>query len=74
MQKSVLKELIKQRRIIELILYGNNLIQIAEILKFEASTVTHDYSSLRENAIKVLQKYLAETALVQNGNIILYIR
>jgi hypothetical protein len=57
------KDLIKWRRakVIELVSKGKNLSEIAEILKVDVSTVSRDYQYIRENAIKVLEKYLVET-------------
>jgi DNA-binding transcriptional ArsR family regulator len=57
------KDLIKWRRakVIELVSKGKNLSEIAEILKIDVSTVSRDYQYIRENASKVLEKYLVET-------------
>jgi hypothetical protein len=57
------KDLIEWRRakVIELVSKGKNLSEIAEILKIDVSTVSRDYQYIRENASKVLEKYLVET-------------
>jgi hypothetical protein len=57
------QELIEWRRgqVIQLISKGKNLTQTAEILKVDVSTVCRDYQYIKENANKVLKKYLAET-------------
>lgn len=75
MQKRIQQELNGWRRgqAIEFISKCKNLLQIAEILKVDISTVSRDYQYIRENARKVLEKYLAETARGQNCDVI-YIR
>jgi hypothetical protein len=61
------QELIDWRRgqVIQLISKGKNLTQIAEILSVDVSTICRDYQYIKENANIILQKYFAETVILE---------
>jgi chloramphenicol O-acetyltransferase len=61
------RELIDWRRgkVIQLISKGKNLIQIAEILNVDVSTICRDYQYIKEHANIILQKYFAETLILE---------
>jgi chloramphenicol O-acetyltransferase len=61
------QELIDWRRgqVLQLISKGKNLTQIAEILNVDVSTICRDYQYIKENANIILQKYFAETLILE---------
>jgi hypothetical protein len=61
------QELIDWRRgqVLQLISKGKNLTQIAEILNVDVSTVCRDYQYIRENADVIVEKYFAETVILE---------
>ncbi|HEY6757060.1 MAG TPA: helix-turn-helix domain-containing protein [Nitrososphaera sp.] len=61
------QELIDWRRgqVMQLVSKGKNLTQIAEILNVDVSTICRDYQYIRENAEVILEKYFAETVILE---------